>query len=71
MSTLQYIIYRLKNAGAKRGLFTNEAVAKLFDYSGGIPLRINNVCDRSLLIGFMRKVNLIDTEIVNDAIEDL
>jgi type II secretory pathway predicted ATPase ExeA len=69
--TLQYIIYRLKKAGAERGLFTNEAVEKLFDYSGGIPLKINNVGDRSLLIGYMRKAKLIDTEIVTDAIEDL
>ena len=64
-------MYRLKNAGAERGLFTSEAIAVLYEYSDGIPLRINNVCDRSLLIGFMRKAQRIDTRIVTDAIEDL
>jgi len=70
-NTLRYIMYRLKNAGAERGLFTSEAIAVLYEYSDGIPLRINNVCDRSLLIGFMRKAQQIDTRIVTDAIEDL
>ena len=70
-NTLRYIIHRLKSVGAKSGIFTNEAIPPLFDYSHGIPLRINNACDRCLLIGFMRKAKLIDTRIVADAIEDL
>ena len=69
--TLRYIVSRLKNAGAGRGFFTSEAITPLYEYSGGIPLRINNVCDRCLLIGFMQKSWLIDTRIVADAIEDL
>ncbi len=69
--TLRYILHRLKNAGAERGLFSMEAISALFQYSGGIPLRINNICDRCLLIGFMRQASLIDTRIVEEAIEDL
>ncbi len=70
-NTLRYIKHRLKSVGAKSGIFTNEAIPPLYEYSCGIPLRINNVCDRCLLIGFMRKTKLIDTRIVADAIEDL
>ena len=70
-NTLRYIIYRLKSVGAERGFFTTESILPLFQYSGGIPLRINNVCDRCLLIGYMRKSPVIDTRIVADAIEDL
>lgn len=69
--SLRYIVYRLKSSGATRGIFTREAIQYLFEYSGGIPLRINNVCDRSLLIGLMRKARVIDSRIVMDAIEDL
>ena len=69
--TLRYIVSRLKNAGAGRGFFTSEAIAPLYEYSGGIPLRINNVCDRCLLIGYMQRSWLIDTRIVADAIDDL
>jgi general secretion pathway protein A len=69
--TLKYIVYRLKCAGATRGLFTNESIEQLYEYSRGIPLRINNLCDRCLLIGFMRRSQFVDSRIVNDAIEDL
>ena len=69
--TLRYVLHRLKNAGAQRGLFSMEAIGSVYQYSGGIPLRINNVCDRCLLIGFMRQSELIDTRIVEEAIEDI
>ena len=69
--TLRYVVFRLKCAGATRGIFSREAIDRIYDYSGGIPLRINNACDRCLLIGLMRKANIIDSKIVEDAIEDL
>ena len=69
--TLRYVLHRLKNAGAERGLFSMEAIDAVFQDSGGIPLRINNICDRCLLIGFMRRSPKIDTCIVKEAIEDL
>lgn len=70
-STMRYILYRLKNGGATRGLFTKEAISPIFNYSKGIPLRINNLCERCLLIGAMQQARVIDTQIVNMAIEDL
>jgi general secretion pathway protein A len=69
--TMRYILYRLKNAGASRGFFTKESIRPIFAYSMGIPLRINNLCERCLLIGAMRKARVIDTKIVKMAIEDL
>jgi type II secretory pathway predicted ATPase ExeA len=68
---LRYVVFRLKSAGASRGIFTREAIETLYDFSGGIPLRINNVCDRCLLIGLMQKAEVVDSKIVEDAIEDL
>jgi general secretion pathway protein A len=69
--TVRYILYRIKSAGAKRGIFTKEAIFPLYEYARGLPLRINNICDRSLLIGLMKRVKRIDTNIVNEAIDDL
>ena len=69
--TLRYIIYRLKSAGASRGIFTREAIQVLYDYSGGIPLRINNVCDRCLLVGLMQNARVVNSQVVKDAIEDM
>ena len=47
------------------------AIESIYDFSGGIPLRINNLCDRCLLIGLMQKAEVVDSKIVEDAIEDL
>jgi len=69
--TIRYILFRLKKAGAVRGLFSKEGVQAIYNYAEGIPLRINNVCERSLLIGMMMKARVIDKKIVNYAIEDL
>ena len=69
--TIRYILFRLKKAGAERGIFSKEAVKSVYSYAGGIPLRINNVCERSLLIGMMMKTQVVDKKIVDYAIEDL
>jgi len=69
--TIRYILFRLKKAGAVRGIFSKEAVQAVYNYAEGIPLRINNVCERSLLIGMMMKARVIDKKTVHYAIEDL
>jgi general secretion pathway protein A len=69
--TLRYVMFRLKSVGATRGIFSRQAINGVYEFSGGIPLRINNLCDRCLLIGLMRKTNIVDSKIVEDAIEDL
>lgn len=68
---IRYILFRLKSAGATRAIFTKQSIYPLYEYTKGIPLRVNNICDRSLLIGLMKKARLIDSKIVNDAIKDL
>jgi type II secretory pathway predicted ATPase ExeA len=70
-NTLNYVIHRLKCAGASRGIFSREAIEVLHDYTGGLPLRINNLCDRCLLIGLMHQARIVDSKVVRDAIEDL
>lgn len=70
-NTLNYVIHRLKCAGASRGIFSREAIQALHDYTGGLPLRINNLCDRCLLIGLMHQSSIVDSKVVKDAIEDL
>lgn len=69
--TIRYILFRLKNVGATRGIFSKEAVVTLYDYAEGIPLRINNVCERSLMIGMMMRATSIDQKIAGYAVEDI
>jgi type II secretory pathway predicted ATPase ExeA len=70
-NTVRYLLFRLKSAGACRGIFSRRAAELLFEHSGGIPLRINNLCDRCLLIGLMHDVRVVDSRIMRDAIEDM
>lgn len=55
-----YIIHRLKVAGRTEPIFTKEALDFIYESTGGIPRRINRICDLALLSGFQNKVNKID-----------
>ena len=70
-NTVRYVLFRLKSAGAARDIFTQQAVQLLYESTGGIPLRINNLCDRCLLIGVLQNASLLDCRIVRGAIEDM
>ncbi len=61
---VKFIFYRLQKAGAKRNMFTNDALQRIYEYSCGIPRKINNICDLSLLIGCGESVKFINTSIV-------
>ena len=69
--TSAYINHRLSIAGAKKSLFSSEALQVVFERSGGIPRRINQVCDSALLTGYGKDANIIDAEIVKEAIQSL
>jgi len=66
-----YITHRLNIAGRKEAVFTPEAFELIYQQSGGIPRRINHICDMSLLIGFGKKTQEIDQEIVKEVVSDL
>jgi general secretion pathway protein A len=65
-----YIIYRLKHAGAKHPIFTIDALKLIYQYTEGVPRRINQVCDLSLLIGYFKKSERVDTTIIKKVIAD-
>jgi putative secretion ATPase (PEP-CTERM system associated) len=55
--TRGYIMHRLKCAGAgEKPTFDDDAIAGIHKASGGIPRRINVICDRLLLLGFLQEV---------------
>lgn len=70
--TRLYIRHRLRIAGAiDAGIFTDGAIQKVTDYSGGTPRVINIVCDHCLLSGFADSKKRIDAGTVTEAIEYL
>lgn len=67
--TLQYILFRMKVAGATRSIFTKQAMGAIHKLSGGVPRKINNIADMSLLVGFGQKLETIDAATVKDLVE--
>ena len=69
--TVKYIRTRLKVAGAEKDVFTLEAIDEIFHSSMDIPRKINNICDMSLMIGFVSKSHIIDSGVTRKVIKDL
>jgi type II secretory pathway predicted ATPase ExeA len=63
-----YVRHRLLIAGREAPLFTNEALALLFEHSEGIPRRINTIAGNSLVEGFGRSSELIGPEIIESVV---
>ncbi len=64
--THRYIVHRLSVAGLKGvGLFDDSAVRRIHQICGGVPRRINVLCDRALLVA-----KLITRKRVDDALID-
>ena len=69
--TTRYIQHRMEVAGVDRSLFNDKAIRLIHNYSGGIPRRINRICNVCLLAGFDRHAKQIDETIVQKEITEL
>lgn len=67
----QYIQHRLMTAGAKKPIFTNEAVEAIHRYSKGNPREANNICDLALLIGFAEGMSSVDAALIRRVLADI
>ncbi len=68
--TARYIVFRLEKAGRKGNVFSPEAMEKIYEITEGVPRKINNLCDLSLLIGFSKNGKVIDLQIIEDIMSD-
>lgn len=69
--TAEYLDHRISVAGGEPGLFLEEAVERLYRFSGGIPRRINHAATLALLEGFGRELPRINAETVNAVMNEL
>jgi general secretion pathway protein A len=70
--TASYILHRLNIAGRPDGnLFSAAALKRVFACSGGIPRRVNLICDRSLLTAYSEERGVISARDVNQADKEL
>jgi general secretion pathway protein A len=70
--TRGYIEHRLKCAGSSgRPSFDKAAFEGIFKASGGIPRRINTVCDRLLLQGFLEEKDKFTIKDVSEVVHEI
>ncbi len=70
--TKDYIIFRLAKAGWKQNpKFGEDAFPLIAHYSQGIPRKINTLCDRILLFGYISELPVVDAGVVQQVIADI
>ncbi len=69
--TKKYLEFRLSVAGSVESVFSDDAVRKIYELSGGIPRLINSIADRSLLAAFTKSIRTVDSSLVECADADL
>ncbi|HEX7128357.1 MAG TPA: AAA family ATPase [Thermodesulfobacteriota bacterium] len=69
--TLDYIVQRLRIAGATGRIFTDRALDEIYYYSRGIPRLINILADNALLTAYAKEQRLVDDGAVIEAVRDL
>ncbi|KXW58039.1 XrtA/PEP-CTERM system-associated ATPase [Ferrovum myxofaciens] len=70
--TREYIEHRLHLSGwAHDPTFTPDAFSLIHEFTGGIPRKINTLCDRILVFGMLEEKHQICVEDVDEVIQDL
>jgi hypothetical protein len=70
--TRRYIEHRLKHVGWKGDPhFSDEAFTEIYRYTAGIPRRVNTLCSRLLLLGFLEEKHGIDRQMVSSVANEL
>jgi type II secretory pathway predicted ATPase ExeA len=68
--TGEYVAHRLRVAGREKKLFDGDALALLFEHSGGVPRRINIIAGNALVEGFGKGATVIGKEIIESVVKD-
>ena len=70
--TQAYVEHRLRHVGWREDpAFDEAAFDGIFAHSGGVPRRINTLCDRTLLAAFLGEQHRVTAEQVEEAAAEL
>lgn len=70
--TRKYIEHRLRHVGWQDDpSLTERSFQIIYEQTGGVPRKINLLCDRLLLFGFLEEQHKIDSAVVNEVIIDM
>jgi type II secretory pathway predicted ATPase ExeA len=65
--TREYIEHRIRVAGGDHNPFTDEAMRRIYEVSGGVPRVINTLCTTALLDAFSQEASEVEAGRVVDA----
>jgi general secretion pathway protein A len=68
--TVGYVLHRVGVAGGSPTLFTTEALKLVHECTAGVPRLVNIVCDTALVYGFSDQRADIDSEVIEQVIQD-
>ncbi len=72
LETKAYIVHRLTTVGWNNDpSFNNDVYSVIYQYTGGIPRKINSLCDRLMLLGRMDEKHAFTAKDVFEVIGDL
>jgi general secretion pathway protein A len=66
-----YVRHRLKVGGARKEIFTPEAIRQIHAFSRGYPRLINIICDHALLTGYAAGAKSIDHKLIQACEKEL
>ncbi len=70
--TRAYIEHRLHTVGWQGDpTFSADAFSAIYNYTGGIPRKINTLCDRLMLLGYLEGMHAFGEAAVKEVIADL
>ncbi len=68
----EYILFRLQTAGWKGAPEFHAGIfSVIHEFTGGIPRRINTLCDRLLLYGYLEELTVLDKSAVEKVITEV
>jgi len=67
----EYVEYRLQQSGTSEISILPESYKVIYEFSKGIPRLVNMICDRALLLGFVKEKKVFDQEMFKVCMREL
>ncbi len=70
--TIAYVRHHIQFSGYKGGpIFTDDALARIYESTKGIPRLINRLCNTALIVGMLEKKQILEESAIRKALADL
>lgn len=69
--TIEYIKFKVQEAGGANDLFTPNAIEKIYKEANGAPRIIDAICSNCLIVGNKLKTSIINAEVVDLAVAEI